>query len=403
MMNTLSITEKTQRILIKTYFMNIIKIRSKLYLIIVLIFSCTFTYGQGFIWNEEIEQQYISEVPELEVSRAIFPSSYSLEKYLPRRMYQGGTSMCMAYSLAVGRTILYAKNQKMSDIDEINDIRFSPFFSYILSMEEDDDDCQGGLMPMVTLYHSKKYGMIMQKYVESPDYYPYTKERLSCAGYPGNFESDFLQASKYTIDNFHRLTKVNQIKASISSKNPVIVGMGTVPFSFVVQGFAGEKHWVPYWEYKCEYEFFTKNKCYSSYKDHMTGYCSKHLPSDYELCLCRSGKKYGECCGSSIGHAMILIGYDDKKESFLILNSWGSKKQEWGRNGKIWVKYDDFFNYFDAALSISKKREISVFSSNKTYKGESIPTNLIKEVYSKQAVSYKETIKNIRPDLRKKD
>lgn len=391
MMNTLSIMEKTQLTLIKTYFMNIIKKRSKAYLIIVLIFSCAFTYGQGFIWDEEIEKQFINEVPELEVSRAIFPSSYSLEKYLPRRMYQGETSMCMAYSLSVGRTILYAKNQNLRDVDEINDIRFSPFFSYILSMKEGDEDCSGGLMPMVSLYHSKKYGMVMQKHVEDPDYYPNTNDRLSCSGYPDNFESDFSQASKYTIDNFHRLTKENQIKASISSKNPVIVGMGTVPFSFGLQGYYGEKYWdFSNWnnEYICSYQYYTKNKCYG-YVNHMTGYCSEHLPSDYE---------------AGMGHAMLLIGYDDNKYggSFLILNSWGSKQQEWGRNGKIWVKYDDFFNYFDAAISISKKREISVFDSNKTYKGQSIPTNLIKEVYSRQADSYKETIKDLPPDLRRK-
>lgn len=391
MRNILSIMEKTQLILIKTYFMNIIKKRSKAYLIVVLIFSCTFTFGQGFVWNEEIEQQFINEVPELEVSRSLFPSSYSLEKYLPRRMYQGETSMCMAYSLAVGRTILYAKNQNIRDVDEINDNRFSPFFSYILSMKEGDDDCSGGLIPMVSLYHSKKYGMVMQKDVESPDFYPSTNERLSCSGYPDNFESDFSQASKYTIDNFHRLTKENQIKTSISSKNPVIVGMGTVPFSFFLQGVFGEKHWdFSDWnkEYICSDQFYTKNKCYG-YVNHMTGYCSEHLPSDYE---------------AGMGHAMLLIGYDDNKYggSFLILNSWGSKKQEWGRNGKIWVKYDDFFNYFDAAISISKKREISVFASNKTYKGQSIPTNLIKEVYIKQAVSYKETIKSLPPDLRRK-
>ena len=391
-MSILSAMGLTQLILIKTYFMNIIKIRIKAYLIIVLIFSCNFTYGQGFIWNEEIEQQFMNEVPELEVSRAVFSSSYSLEKYLPRRMYQGKTAMCMAYSLAVARTILYAKNQNMRDVDEINDNRFSPFFSYILSMTEGDDNCSGGLMPMVSLYHSKKYGMVMQKDVESPDFYPNTDERLSCSGYPDNFESDFSFASKYTIDNFHRLTEENQIKSSISSKNPVIVGMGTVPFSFEMMGWWG-LDWDPsFWNKEnivCLYQHETKKRCYD-YIDHKSGYCSEHLPSDYK---------------SGMGHAMLLIGYDDNKYggSFLILNSWGSKKQEWGSNGKIWVKYDDFFNYFDAAISISKRSEISVFASkNKTYKGQSVPLNLIKEVYIKQAVSYKETVKIPPADFRRK-
>jgi hypothetical protein len=44
------------------------------------------------------------------------------------------------------------------------------------------------------------------------------------------------------------------------------------------------------------------------------------------------------------GHAMCVVGYDDKKYggSFLLMNSWGP---EWGNNGFAWVHYDDF-KYF---------------------------------------------------------
>jgi hypothetical protein len=392
-MSILSAMGLTQLILTKTYFMNILKIRSNIYLIILLTFSCSFTYGQGFVWNEEIEQQFINEVQELEVSRSVFPSSYSLERYLPKRMYQGGTSMCMAYSLAVARTILYAKNKNIRGTAQINDYAFSPFFSYILSMSAGDDDCSKGLNPLETLYHSKKFGMVMQNEVECSNYYPCTNERLSCSGYPGSFDADFGLASWYTIDNFKRLTKENQIKASISSKNPVIVGMGTVPFSFEIMGQMG-KDWDPSWWNKkniiCKYQYETKKRCYG-HIDHMTGYCSNHLPSDYQ---------------AAPGHAMVLVGYDDNKNggSFLILNSWGSEKREWGSHGTIWVKYDDFFKYFVSAISIIKDREASVFTSKKnTSKTQSIPANLFKDVFTKEVVSSKETINSILPDLRRKD
>lgn len=36
-------------------------------------------------------------------------------------------------------------------------------------------------------------------------------------------------------------------------------------------------------------------------------------------------------------HAMCVAGYDDARQAFLILNSWGS---DWGQNGAIWVHYD---------------------------------------------------------------
>lgn len=46
------------------------------------------------------------------------------------------------------------------------------------------------------------------------------------------------------------------------------------------------------------------------------------------------GTKYGD------GHEMIIIGYDDTKQSWLVLNSWGAN---WGKNGNgtLWVKYDN--------------------------------------------------------------
>lgn len=40
------------------------------------------------------------------------------------------------------------------------------------------------------------------------------------------------------------------------------------------------------------------------------------------------------------GHEMIIIGYDDTKQSWLCLNSWGAN---WGKNGNgtIWIRYDN--------------------------------------------------------------
>lgn len=40
-------------------------------------------------------------------------------------------------------------------------------------------------------------------------------------------------------------------------------------------------------------------------------------------------------------HAMIVIGYDDNKNAFRLLNSWG---QTWGDNGYTWLDYDYFQN-----------------------------------------------------------
>ncbi len=40
---------------------------------------------------------------------------------------------------------------------------------------------------------------------------------------------------------------------------------------------------------------------------------------------------------SENGHRMIIIGYDDTKQSWLVLNSWSSS---WRNNGTMWIRYD---------------------------------------------------------------
>lgn len=45
---------------------------------------------------------------------------------------------------------------------------------------------------------------------------------------------------------------------------------------------------------------------------------------------------------SSGGHALVVVGYDDRKEAFRSMNSWG---KNWGDDGYIWVKYKDFGDF----------------------------------------------------------
>lgn len=46
---------------------------------------------------------------------------------------------------------------------------------------------------------------------------------------------------------------------------------------------------------------------------------------------------------------MVVVGYDDNLASFRIFNSWGPK---WGKNGMIWVKYNEFAKYCKYAYII---------------------------------------------------
>lgn len=47
--------------------------------------------------------------------------------------------------------------------------------------------------------------------------------------------------------------------------------------------------------------------------------------------------------GNEGGHAMVIVGYDDSKSAFCIVNSWGTS---WGDYGFLWVGYNFLVNKF---------------------------------------------------------
>lgn len=51
------------------------------------------------------------------------------------------------------------------------------------------------------------------------------------------------------------------------------------------------------------------------------------------------------------GHALVVVGYDDRKKAFQLMNSWG---KEWGKGGFIWIKYEAFgqFCKFGCVLNL---------------------------------------------------
>ncbi len=54
----------------------------------------------------------------------------------------------------------------------------------------------------------------------------------------------------------------------------------------------------------------------------------------------QSGYVWRETLGESLGgHAMLLVGYDDQRQSIKLINSWG---HEWGDGGYGWIDYEHF-------------------------------------------------------------
>jgi len=63
------------------------------------------------------------------------------------------------------------------------------------------------------------------------------------------------------------------------------------------------------------------------------------------------GAVFSSDYGSSGGHGMVLVGYDDSKRAFRVRNSWGER---WGDNGSIWVGYDFFVTNFCVAAFVAQ-------------------------------------------------
>ena len=57
----------------------------------------------------------------------------------------------------------------------------------------------------------------------------------------------------------------------------------------------------------------------------------------FENFLAYSGGVYSSATGANLGgHAMVVVGYDDGKNAFKIMNSWGDR---WGEKGFVWYSY----------------------------------------------------------------
>jgi C1A family cysteine protease len=233
------------------------------------------------------------------------PESVSLLKFAPDRRNQGQQGSCVAWSsVYAARTIVEAASTGQSG----NSTAYSPSFVYNqIGLE----GCQGS-------YIEKAMEFMKDKGVVSYNDFPYTDQ--NCSNQPSS--SLWNEAAQNRMHGFTRLTdgagtdgiNVRAVKEHLAKDAPVVIGM-MVGGTFM-QEMMGKELWIP---------------------------------SDED----RSQSGFG-------GHAMCVIGYDDRKVikypdgstsggAFQIMNSWGP---EWGKDGVAWVGYGDFKQFVREAYGI---------------------------------------------------
>lgn len=251
--------------------------------------------GYDFDPNETKKAQ-VYEGLEDDNQKNPLPEAVSLAAFAPPRGNQGKQGSCVAWSSAyAARTILEAASTR----EDPKTAAYSPAFLYNnIAL----DDCQGS-------YIQKAMEFMQQNGAVRYTDFQYDENDCSRQA-SGNL---LQEAAQNKIHGFHRLTEsedvnginIRAVKEHLAKDAPVVIGM-MVGGSFM-QEMMGQKVW------------------------HPTG-------SDEQM------MGFG-------GHAMCVIGYDDRIEggAFQIMNSWGP---EWGQNGIAYVRYGDFKTFVREAYGL---------------------------------------------------
>ncbi len=224
------------------------------------------------------------------------PESVSLARFAPDRQNQGQQGSCVAWSSAyAARSIVESASTKADP----NSVAFSPSFLY---NQIGMDGCQGSYIIKAMEFMTNKGALPFSEF-------PYDDQ--DCSRQPSNYQLN--DAAKFRMHGFNRLTEddgvnnlsLRAVKEHLAKDAPVVIGM-MVGGSFM-QDMMGKKVWHP-------------------------------TDEDYNQ------MGFG-------GHAMCVIGYDDRLEggSFQLMNSWG---KEWGENGIAWVRYNDFKHFVREAYGV---------------------------------------------------
>ena len=256
----------------------------------------------GMLDPKQFEKANIYEPLSEDNTKNPLPESANLQKYAPSVGNQGQQGSCVAWSSAyAARSILESARTGQPG----ESVKFSPSFLY---NQIGLDGCQGSYIERAMEYMTKQGSVPYSAF-------PYTDK--DCSNQPD--QQLVRQASEYKMRGFNRLTvgdrtdviDLNAIKQNLSQGAPVAIGM-MVGQSFM-QDMMGRDSWEP-------------------------------GPDDASM------QGFG-------GHAMCVVGYDDKKNggSFLIMNSWGP---EWGNNGFAWVRYPVFQHFVREAYGLEPMQRV---------------------------------------------
>jgi hypothetical protein len=201
---------------------------------------------------------------------------------------QGYTNSCSAWAVTALKTYQEAVDQKW--IPNAPSRQFSPLFVWTQLNQGKND---GVALPDALTLLRKKGAATLQTM-------PWLDWDVSAK--PS--EQALSEAAQYRIRGFRQIESAEAIKAALRRRRPVVIAAMLDPILF-----------------SCRFK------------------------GTFTLPLRRRGmkrlaelKKQGDAQAHAY-HAMLIVGYNDRRKAFLIRNSWGS---DWCQGGYVWVSYDLF-------------------------------------------------------------
>jgi hypothetical protein len=264
--------------------------------LVLFLFAAAAAFGQSeprYLKGAIFDQEAYSKLPRKPVlaTRAYegLPRSFSLKQYAPLPGDQTNDGTCVAWASAyAARTISESVALNRRNQTETTQNVFSPVYVY-RNIRPDDPECQRGAQIYSALDLMRDSGAVRMLEIERSMEFPrvdlsYYREsrKYPIGGYVTLFSREDTQKPAL-------VTRI--VKKSLAEGKPVVIGMNT-PDSFI----EAKNIWEP-----------TENP----------------------------GSFYG-------GHALCVVGYDDDKGAFEIINSWGRK---WGNGGFIWIPYKAFVDF----------------------------------------------------------
>ncbi|WP_425403562.1 C1 family peptidase [Hwanghaeella sp.] len=216
--------------------------------------------------------------------RDYLPDHVDLSDLFPEAGDQGSQGSCTAWSVSYGLRSFYRNVETQSRPAQ----GLSPGFVYN-QLKTDRNDCAEPIRISDALKFLEKRGTVPF------EAFPYRES--ACSDLPDPGLQSLAQENK--IDGWRRLQhdRLDDIKGQLSKGNPVVIGM-------LVD------------------ESLVDLKPDGIYDEQVAG-------------------------APDFIHAMVLVGYDERKRAFRAFNSWGSG---WADNGMGWLSYRSVFSDIDSAF-----------------------------------------------------